>query len=313
MDDVLVSVCCCAYNHEPFIQHCLHGFVMQQTTFKYIVLVHDDASTDNTASIIRDYALKYPKIIKPILQTDNQYSRGNDPCTRILFPSITSKYIAICEGDDYWTDPLKLQKQVDYMEAHPECTLCIGNAIEHWEDQRQPDKLFANIADRDYEPEEISHGWLVSTQTAMFRKTVLKTDLYHRYITDPKIITGDLPLWLTCASLGTVHGMSDVFAVYRRLPSGFMLSMKAEDRIAMGNHRIEIYKIFGKQHKNTTIQMAMVHYRLAMSYALAERNPRTWLKALWKSIATRLLYPDIAIKHVLQILRERKERLAAAR
>lgn len=309
---VVVSIQCLVYNHEPFLRQCLDGFVIQKTDFQFEAIVHDDASTDGSADIIREYAERFPDIIKPIYQTENQYSKGVSP-TAIVTKSCRGKYIALCEGDDYWTDPLKLQKQVDYLDAHPECAMCFGNAIEHWLDNRCPDKLFSNITDRDYDPDETSNGWLISTGTVMFRKEVYDTNLFQRYKADKRIITGDLPLWLTCATIGTLHGMSDVFSVYRRLPSGFMLSMKAEHRIAMGDHRVEIYKVFGKHYKNTTIQMAMVHYRLAMSYALAERNPKAWLKALWKSITTRLLYPDIAIKHVFQILRERKERLAAAR
>lgn len=305
----LVSICCIVYNHEMYLKRCLDGFLMQQTGFDFEIIVHDDASKDNSTTIIRDYCKKYPNLFKPILQTNNQFSTGRR-ILPILFQEASGKYIALCEGDDYWTDPLKLQKQVDYMEAHPDCSMCFGNSMEHWEGYDSPDKVFSNIVDRDYEPAELTQGWFISTATVLFRKRVLESDLFKKYTSDRKIITGDLPLWLTCASMGRVHGFSDIFSVYRRLPSGFMLSMDSKRRMAMGDHRLEIFRVFGKEYRKTTISMAMTHYRLAYSYARKERNVKMVLKSLWKSVYTRIAYPDVAIYHLKMILKERKERLA---
>lgn len=114
---IMVSVCCLVYNHKPFLRECFDGFVMQKTTFSIEILVHDDASTDHSADIIREYTAKYPDLFKPIYQTENQYSKGVNVLAKNLMRS-KGKYIAICEGDDYWTDPLKLQKQVEFMEEH---------------------------------------------------------------------------------------------------------------------------------------------------------------------------------------------------
>lgn len=116
----LVSIRCMVYNHEPFLRQCLDGFVMQQTTFPFEAIVHDDASTDGSADIIREYAEKYPDIIKPIFETENQYSKHDGSLVRIIDAAMhpASKYIATCEGDDYWTDPNKLQLQVDFLESH---------------------------------------------------------------------------------------------------------------------------------------------------------------------------------------------------
>lgn len=122
--EVLVAVQCITYNHENYIRECLEGFIMQKTNFKFVAIVHDDASTDNTASIIREYAEKYPNIIKPIFESENQYSKGNlSNVMRNAVFSTGAKFVANCEGDDFWTDPLKLQKQVDYMERHPDCSM----------------------------------------------------------------------------------------------------------------------------------------------------------------------------------------------
>ena len=119
-----VSISCLAYNHEPYISKCLDGFIMQKTDFPFEVLIHDDASTDRTADIIREYEAKYPDIIKPIYQTENKYSKGIGITKTYQFPRAKGKYIAMCEGDDYWTDPLKLQKQVDFLEKNEEYSAC---------------------------------------------------------------------------------------------------------------------------------------------------------------------------------------------
>lgn len=118
--DPLVSIRCTVYNHEPFLRQCLDGFVMQQTTFTFEAIVHDDASTDGSAAIIREYAEKYPDIIKPIYESENQYKKGTIRGIMDAAMSPNSKYIATCEGDDYWTDPCKLQVQVDFLESHPD-------------------------------------------------------------------------------------------------------------------------------------------------------------------------------------------------
>lgn len=120
--NIKVSVYCLAYNHEKYIRKSLDGFVNQITDFNFEVWVHDDASIDHTAEIICEYADKYPDIIKPIYQKENQYSKGIN-IWNYIYPQLQGKYIACCEGDDYWNDPYKLQKQFDAMEAHPECSL----------------------------------------------------------------------------------------------------------------------------------------------------------------------------------------------
>ena len=125
MDNILVSISCITYNHSAYIRHCLDGMLMQQTTFNFEILIHDDCSTDGTDDIIREYASKYPQIIKPLFEEENQYQQGKPIGTAVWnLPRAKGKYIAFCEGDDYWTDPLKLQKQVDFMEANPEYGLC---------------------------------------------------------------------------------------------------------------------------------------------------------------------------------------------
>ena len=132
-DQIMVSICCTAYNHEKYIRRALDGFVSQVTDFKYEVIVNDDASPDKTAEIIREYEKKYPDIIHGIYQTENQYSKNVNITEKILFPAVKGKYVAICEGDDYWTDPSKLQRQVVALEKNKDCFFCVHKP---WKFQR---------------------------------------------------------------------------------------------------------------------------------------------------------------------------------
>lgn len=124
MNDIEVSVWCLTYNQAPYIKQCLDGFIMQKTNFKFVAYVHDDASTDGTTEIVCEYAKRYPEIIIPIIETENQWSKHDGTIDRIFREKCITKYIAICEGDDYWTDPLKLQKQYNILESDPTISLC---------------------------------------------------------------------------------------------------------------------------------------------------------------------------------------------
>lgn len=122
--EMTVSIICNCYNHESYIRQTLDSFIMQKTNFAFEVLIHDDASTDRSAMIIREYEEKYPDIVKPIFQTENQYSKKISITEVFQYPRATGKYLAFCEGDDYWIDEYKLQKQVDALERHPDINIC---------------------------------------------------------------------------------------------------------------------------------------------------------------------------------------------
>ena len=115
-----VSIRCITYNQEPYIAQALDGFLMQDTDFPFEVVVHDDASTDRTADIIREYERNYPKIVKPIYEKENLYIKQNKLFNKIVNDACRGKYIALCEGDDYWIDTLKLQKQINFLEKNPD-------------------------------------------------------------------------------------------------------------------------------------------------------------------------------------------------
>lgn len=175
--DIMVSICCLVYNHEPYLRQCFEGFVMQKTTFPIEILVHDDASTDYSADIIREYTEKYPHLFKPIYQTENQYSKGVKITMTYQIPRAKGKYIAMCEGDDYWTDPMKLQKQVEFLEGHEEYVLSFhdvktidteGNTIA----ESKMKLYYSEKMCRDWSDFDLMCGYTPFTPTVVYRREV---------------------------------------------------------------------------------------------------------------------------------------------
>jgi glycosyltransferase involved in cell wall biosynthesis len=220
---IMVSIQCLVYNHEPYIRQCLDGFVAQKTNFRFEAIVHDDASTDGSVGIIKEYAEKYPDIIKPIYEEENQYSKHIPGLiTNIVNKRCQGKYIAICEGDDYWTDPLKLQKQVDFLEANLDYSMCFHNAkiLYEKEDMNVPHEV---VEDRDYHGAELFRHWIVPTASIVFRRKVLDM----KTIGNERILYGDIVLILTCAEMGNVKGFSDTMSVYRVHENGISHNVDA--------------------------------------------------------------------------------------
>lgn len=220
MESPMVSVYCLAFNHAPYIRQALDGLVSQKTSFPYEIIVHDDASTDGTADIIREYAQRYPELIRPVLQTENQFSRGVLITRTIIYPMIRGKYMAACEGDDYWTDPDKLQLQVDYMEAHPECSLCVHNT-EYISADDQPLNRFSNNSgkEQDYTTESVilAHGGGLYHTSSMLGRTEIWTQIPDAFRIRG---IGDYPTGIWFSTQGTVHYIDRVMSRYRTMVPG---------------------------------------------------------------------------------------------
>mgnify|MGYP005752602571 CR=1 FL=1 len=211
----LVAIKCFVYNHEPYLRECLDGFVMQQTDFPFVAIVHDDASTDHSADIIREYAAKYPDIIHPIYETENQYSKQDGSLGRIMDAAIDStgaKYIAMCEGDDYWTDPNKLQKQVDFLEEHLDYSMCFHGADILNESHREIFPKCETIENREYFPDDVYPDWVVPTASIVYRNIAIKE---YPLVHQEWIVAGDIVLIMKCMHRGRVFAFSDHMSVYR--------------------------------------------------------------------------------------------------
>jgi len=166
-----LSVVCITYNAAQYIRAALDGFLMQKTDFPFEVLVHDDASTDGTAEIIREYAEKRPDVVRAVFQKENQWSKGVAVAPKFLWPLIRGEYVAMCEGDDYWTDPLKLQKQVDWLDAHPDSSVCFHPVVVHFEDGSRKDSVYPSRKDcpRGFTFEGLLAHNFIQTNSVVFR------------------------------------------------------------------------------------------------------------------------------------------------
>lgn len=210
---IMVSVVCNVYNHEKYLPQALDGFVAQKTNFPFEVLVHDDASTDSSAEIIREYEKQYPHIIKPIYQSENQYSKGIRITPIYQFPRIQGKYVAICEGDDCWTDPLKLQKQFDFMEANPDYSLCACST--KWQNLKTGVVENRGRTNNDI---DLTLEDLIMNRRDRFFQTAsvfIKADVFMQMPAwRSKFPVGDLPLAILAGLNGKVHMLADQMCIY---------------------------------------------------------------------------------------------------
>lgn len=222
MLEPMVTVCIIGYNQERTIRQTLESVIMQKTTFPFEILVHDDASTDGTAEIIKEYEEKYPEIIKPIYQTENQYSIDTKICLRFQYPVARGKYLAYCEGDDYWTDPYKLQKQFDVMEKNPDCSFCTHKVGVDSKMKKVPVKFppipmtEGIISSEKYIEEELGHGkWMFQTSCYFVRTKYMKEWLK----TLPKFVevskAGDIAQVLYLLTKGNVYYIPEEMSHYR--------------------------------------------------------------------------------------------------
>ena len=258
----LVAIKCLVFNHELYLRDCLNGFVMQQTDFPFVAIVHDDASTDHSADIIREYAAKYPDIIRPIYETENQYSKQDGSLGRIMNAAVDAtgaKYIAMCEGDDYWTDPRKLQKQVSFLETHPHYSLCFHKVKTLIQDtgEMKEEMIVKNVLGESTIL-DLAKGNYIHTPSVLYRNL-------HEIERDKSqfgaLPVGDYILWMICAKYGKIYKLKDVMAVYR-LGSGIWsvksdfyhyvvwLSVLNQLRMSM-NDNIEVVKILEQQIQQT--------------------------------------------------------------
>ena len=220
MDDIRVSVLCTAYNHEKYIRDALESFVTQKTDFAFEVLVNDDCSSDATAAVIREYAEKYPDIIRPFYQEKNLYSQGGMPhlFSTVFYPNARGDYFALCEGDDYWCDTGKLQQQVDFLDAHGEYTACVHNTMLHYCDNAQPDAplIPEGGGDRDVDFFTVIKGVSQAYHTSSIlarREFIVDPPDFHYTAAAHGFTDYAIGLWLTLN--GRVRFIDRVLSVYR--------------------------------------------------------------------------------------------------
>lgn len=257
--EIKVSICCLTFNHEKYLAQTLDGFLNQKVDFGYEILIHDDASTDKTQEILKHYKELYPDKISLILQEKNQYSQGKKISWEYQFSVAKGKYIAMCEGDDYWTDEYKLQKQFDEMERHPECSVCTHRVA--WINEQ------GDPVDREFPPEEMSVGrisieeylyseagkinWTFQTCSYFFRKKYV----IEMWEEKPKFfmhsVVGDLPLMLYLVTRGDIYYISEVMGRYRcgSISSMTKTNLENNKKIAYYQNQIECMKFYNEYSK----------------------------------------------------------------
>lgn len=303
MQDVLVSISCITYNHEKYIAEALDSFLMQQTNFSYEILVHDDASTDDTANIIRSYHKKYPDLIKPILQTENQYFKGVKISLGLNFPRAKGKYIALCEGDDYWTNPLKLQKQIDVLEKNTKLSMCIhATKLIDANNGATIDVKRPHNNDAEFNCEEmILGGSFFHTSSVVFRKEFLK--LPPKWVLVTEGFHSEIPLVL--APHGNVYYINEIMSAQRsRTPGSWTERVwdKPQKRIELYKSMIEMlnnYNAYTNYAYTSTINKKIAEYefekmRLSNNRRALLRNQyyRAHLKTLQKKTMLKKMFQD---------------------
>ncbi|MCX7098539.1 MAG: glycosyltransferase [Methylococcales bacterium] len=254
----LVSIICATFNHEGYIKEAINGFLLQETTFPFEIIIHEDVSTDNTATIVQSYVESYPHLIKPIFQKENQYSKGASPFLNALAHA-QGDYIAICEGDDFWTDPSKLQSQADYLSCHPEFSMAahavniIDNTV-----AKQIYSPFAPVLKSVHYFDDILREHFIPTLSLMIRKSAIPSPIPAFFFQ----ITGrDIALELLTASQGPCYYDTKKRATYRHHDNGIT--------------KTPIHPL--KQHDlRYTLYLGLLDY-LGKAYEKPIRNKLAWV------------------------------------
>ena len=268
----LASILCVTYNQVDYIRQCLDGLVMQQTDFPFEIIVYDDASTDGTQDIIREYEQKYSHIINPIYQTENQYSKRIRVFPTYIYPKAQGKYIAMCEGDDYWTDPLKLKKQVLFLEQNPDYSLVYTNYRQYFQKTGMWKEPSEGVDEGDVYESLLCRRIRCQILTTCFRQDILEKmpnlpeDFFH----------GDLKLFLSAALCGKFKYLPDITAVYRILPISMSHFLSYKEDLAFSYETTKTTLFFMERYPITRTKENLIiiktHYFLITRHALLSGN-----------------------------------------
>lgn len=274
VNNPLVSICCATYNQVNFVRQCFDGFLKQETNFSFEVLVHDDASTDGTADVIREYTQRYPDIFFPILQTENQYQKGNKKITATFnLPRARGKYVAICEGDDFWSDSSKLQKQVDFLEKSPDYSLYCHN----WSVLTGGTVSKSPVHDLYSKPISFTFAtlpwvWITKALTLMFRRDAVDYNelLQYSFCRDVHIVYYAL-------KNGKGYYNPEIMAYYRMHEGGIWSQHDANEK------NKTTYLLYKELYSNERVKPVRKRY---MNATLAYFNGLAFGKKTWYHIIT---------------------------
>ena len=312
-EGIKVSVCCITYNQEDYIEIAIQSFLSQATSFNYEILIHDDASTDRTAEIIRKYEKEFPEIIRCIYQTENQFSQGNSASIN-LFNIAKGDYIALCEGDDFWVSSNKLQLQYDFMELNSNFSLCAHSGYNTYENGQIKNHLFRPFnEDRIVSTEEIISKWLFPTASLFYRKCLRNP---YEIPFAKGAPCGDYPLAIFLSLKGRVQYFDQPMCIYRNKSKGSLSSYAAKNieyQINFNSKIIPMLENLDKYTNNnftTVINLRIYEYKRADIF-LKEKNvikliKSEYLKGYSKKEVTRRLVISLFPNFYRQLAKTKK-------
>jgi glycosyltransferase involved in cell wall biosynthesis len=288
MNKPLVSICCITYNHAKYVRECLDGFLMQKTTFEYEIIMHDDASTDETQEIINSYCRKHPNLFRTVYQQFNLYAKGiRGIAANYVYPLAKGKYIAVCEGDDYWTDPYKLQKQVDFMEDNPDVNFSMGRVqfLYQQTGEFKPKKEFVKpgskglFSVKDYLKQPFSH-----TSTFLFRNNYLPAPEWVS-----EVLAGDqTSVIIMTGANGKIKFHDETFSVYRVNQS----SITQTNLLGMLKNNIQTFNYWNQylDYKYNGLIKSRILENYIVYYMFKPRFVRKLYKSHWMESTLQFFY-----------------------
>ena len=247
--DPIVSICCPTFNQVAYIEDAIRGFLAQETTFPFEIIIRDDASTDGTTNIVRDYSKRYPKIIRAIINEENRYSQGEAPY-HVLTYIIRGKYVTFCEGDDFWISSTMLQKEFELLEAHPESVMAVARTYQcrQHNDEFEYERTYGEIDKKELVSEEDKNIYFHTSSLLM--KTDIFKEIMEKYFMGHTLY-GDWALRAFLATKGSYVNLPEVVSVYRMTGNGLWSSLDDEERL--------IHKLY--QTKKLASQLSGRHSR----------------------------------------------------
>ena len=265
--DIKVSVLMITYNHENLIAQAIESVLEQQVSFEYEIVIGEDCSTDNTRAIVQTYQEKYPDRIRALLPAQNLGMTRNFEAT---LNHCRGQYIALLEGDDYWTSPQKLQTQVNFLDAHPDCAICFHNASVVYEDGSQETR---NFSPPDQKPisdlRDLFYENFMATPTVMFRNRLCdRLPSWFHYLK-----MGDWTLHILNAQFGKIGYLNPVMAVYRIHSGGVWSSSSQTARLQAS---IKMFEYLNTHFRGKYSYLISYHlarfYKALMVIALGQRS-----------------------------------------
>ena len=260
MNEIMVSIIVLNYNQEQYIRKCLDSLIKQKCKYRYEIIVHDDCSSDTSISIIKEYVQSYPNIIRPIFQTENKWTKvGGKIIIQYIYPVVSesTKYIAICEADDYWSDEYKLQKQVDILENNPNCSFCVAKVLKVTEDDQSMNEYYPPskfkegiIRSEDFIKLVLCENYAFQTSSYMY-----PISYYRQLKTIPTFVMVckifDQVMQLFYGDKTDVYYIDEAMSCYRVLSEGSWTQKNLSDKELYLNHQKNMIDTITEYNKYT--------------------------------------------------------------